>query len=72
MSAPSGKPDPIDLSAYEPRRARERVAAAPHPSEDKTDPLRSPYAPKRAHEPVARGGNLSKMAAIRFGPLTRR
>jgi hypothetical protein len=47
MSAPSGKPDPIDLSAYEPRRARERVAAAPHPSKDKTDPLRSPYAPKR-------------------------
>jgi len=48
MSTPSGKPgNPIDLSAYEPRRARERVAAAPHPSEDKTDPLRSPYAPKR-------------------------
>ena len=53
MSTPSGKPgNPIDLSAYEPRRARERVAAAPHPSEDKTDPLRSPYAPKRAHEPA--------------------
>ena len=53
MSTPSGKPgNPIDLSAYEPRRARERVAAAPHPSEDKTDRLRSPYAPKRAHEPV--------------------
>ena len=53
MSTPSGKPgNPLDLSAYEPRRARERVAAAPHPSEDKTDPLRSPYAPKRAHEPA--------------------
>jgi hypothetical protein len=53
MSTPSGKPgNPIDLSAYEPRRARERVAAAPHPSEDKTDPLRSPYAPKRVHEPA--------------------
>ena len=53
MSTPSGKPgNPIDLSAYEPRRARERVAEAPNPSEDKTDPLRSPYAPKRAHEPV--------------------
>ena len=53
MSTPSGKPgNPIDLSAYEPRRARERVAAAPHPSKDKTDPLRSPYAPKRAHEPA--------------------
>ena len=48
MSTPSGKPgNPIDLSAYEPRRARERVAATPHPSEDQTDPLRSPYAPKR-------------------------
>jgi hypothetical protein len=48
MSTPSGKPgNPIDLSAYEPRRARERVAATPHPSEGKTDPLRSPYAPKR-------------------------
>ena len=56
MSTPSGKPgNPIDLSAYEPRRARERVAAAPHPSEDKTDPLRSPYAPKRAHEPAGMG-----------------
>jgi hypothetical protein len=53
MSTPSGKPgNPIDLSAYEPRRARERVAAEPHPSQDKTDPLRSPYAPKRAHEPA--------------------
>ena len=53
MSTPSGKPgNPIDLSVYEPRRARERVAAAPHPSKDKTDPLRSPYAPKRAHEPA--------------------
>ena len=53
MSTPSGKPDnPLDLSAYEPRRARERVAEAPHPSEDKTDPLRSPYAPKRVHEPA--------------------
>jgi hypothetical protein len=56
MSTPSGKPgNPIDLSAYEPRRARERVAAAPHPSEDKTDRLRSPYAPKRAHEPAGTG-----------------
>ena len=53
MSTPSGKPgNPIDLSAYEPRRARERVAAEPHPSQGKTDPLRSPYAPKRAHEPA--------------------
>jgi hypothetical protein len=51
MSTPSGRPgNPI--SAYEPRRARERVAAEPHPSEDKTDPLGSPYAPKRAHEPA--------------------
>jgi hypothetical protein len=56
MSTPSGKPgNPIDLSDYEPRRARERVAAAPHPSEDKTDPLRSPYAPKRVHEPAGTG-----------------
>jgi hypothetical protein len=54
MSTPSGKPD-IDLSAYEPRRARERVAEAPNPSEDKTYPLRSPYAPKRAHEPAGTG-----------------
>ena len=55
MSTPSGKPgNPIDLSAYEPRRARERVATEPHPSEDKTDPLRSPYAPKRAHEPAGK------------------
>jgi len=54
MSTPSGKPgNPIDLSAYEPRRARERVAAAPHPSEDKTDRLRSPYAPKRV-QPAGR------------------
>jgi hypothetical protein len=53
MSTPSGKPgNPIDLSAYEPRRAHERVAEAPNPSEDKTYPLRSPYAPKRAHEPA--------------------
>jgi hypothetical protein len=53
MSTSSGKPgNSLDLSAYEPRRARERAAAAPHPSEDKTDPLRSPYAPKRAHEPA--------------------
>ena len=56
MSTPSGKPDnPLDLSAYEPRRARERVAEAPNPSEDKTYPLRSPYAPKRAHEPAGTG-----------------
>jgi len=54
MSTPSGKPD-IDLSAYELRRARERVAEAPNPSEDKTYPLRSPYAPKRAHEPAGTG-----------------
>ena len=49
MSTPSGKPgNPIDLSAYESRKARERTAAAErHP-----DPLRSPYAPKRAHEPA--------------------
>ena len=53
MSTPSGKPgNPIGLSAYEPRRARERVAVEPHPSADKTDPLRSSYAPKRAHEPA--------------------
>jgi hypothetical protein len=54
MSTPLGKPGPLDLSAYEPRRAREQVAAEPHPSEDKTDPLRSPYAPKRAHEPAGK------------------
>jgi hypothetical protein len=55
MSTPLGKPGyPLDLSAYEPRRARERVATEPRPSEDKTDPLRSPYAPKRAHEPAGK------------------
>jgi hypothetical protein len=53
MSTPSGKlGNHIDLSAYEPRRARERAAAEQHPSEDKTDPLRSPYAPKRGHDPA--------------------
>jgi hypothetical protein len=53
MSTPSGKlSNPIDLSAYEPRRARERAAAKPHPSEHKTDPLRSPYGPKRGHDPA--------------------
>lgn len=55
MSTPSGKPsNPVDLSACEPRRARQRAAAEPHPSEDKADPLRSPYAPKGAHEPAGK------------------
>jgi hypothetical protein len=50
MSTRSGKPNnPIDFSDYEPRLAR---AAERHPSGNETDPLRSPYAPKRAHKPA--------------------
>src|SRR5713101_4617741 len=51
MSTPSGKPpSPIDLSAYVSHKARERAATERYPSEDGNDQLRSPYAPKRAHE----------------------
>ena len=73
MSTPSGKPgNPIDLSAYEPRRARERVAAAPHPSEEKLIRfVRLTHQSERTSL-LARSGNLSKVAAIRFGTLTRR
>jgi hypothetical protein len=50
MSTRSGKPNnPIDFSDYEPRLAR---AAEQHPSGNETDPLRSAYAPKRAHKPA--------------------
>jgi hypothetical protein len=53
MSTPSGRPaNPIDLSNYEPRRAPERAIAKPHRPEDKTDTLRSPYAPKPANDPA--------------------
>ena len=52
MSTPSGKPrSPIDLSAYEPRKAVEQAAAEPHPSQGKTDPLRSSSL-QGAHEPA--------------------
>jgi hypothetical protein len=53
MSTPSGRPaNTIDLSNYEPRRAHERAIAKPHRSEEKTDTLRSPHAPKRANDPA--------------------
>ena len=49
MSTPPGKPvDPIDLGAY---KSRER--SEPHPSETENQPVRSPYAPKPAHERAA-------------------
>jgi hypothetical protein len=51
MSTPSGKPpSPIDLSAYVSLKARERAATERHSSEHGNDQLRSPYAPKGAHE----------------------
>jgi len=51
MSTPTGKSDnPIDLSAHDSLETREQSAAERHPSKDDADPLRSPYAPKRAHE----------------------
>jgi hypothetical protein len=51
MSTPSGKPpSPIDLSAYVSLKARERAATERYSSEQDNDQLRSPYAPKRAHE----------------------
>jgi hypothetical protein len=53
MSTPSRRPaNSIDLSDYEPRKAHERAIAEPHRSDDKTDTLRSPYAPKRANDPA--------------------
>src|SRR5882724_10026296 len=53
MSIPSGKPgNSIDLWDYESRKAR-KTAAERYPTEDKTNPLRSPYAPKRANEPAS-------------------
>jgi hypothetical protein len=53
MSIPSGKPgNSLDLWDYESRKARERTAAERYPTEDETNPLRSPYALKRAHEPA--------------------
>jgi hypothetical protein len=53
MSTPSGKlGNPIDLSAYEPRMARQLSATERRLTEDETDPLRSAYAPKRAHDPA--------------------
>jgi hypothetical protein len=53
MSTRSGKPsNPIDLSAYEPRMARQLSATERLHSEDETDPLRSAYPPKRAQEPA--------------------
>ena len=49
MSTPPGKPvDPIDLGAYKSRERNE-----PHPSETENQPVRSPYAPKPAHERAA-------------------
>jgi hypothetical protein len=54
MSIPSGKPgNSLDLWDYESRKARERTAAERYPTEDETNPLRSPYAPKRANEPAS-------------------
>jgi hypothetical protein len=53
MSIPSGKPgNSIDLWDYESRKAR-GTAAERYPTEDETNPLRSPYAPKRANEPAS-------------------
>jgi hypothetical protein len=53
MSIPSGKlGNSTNLWDYESRKARERTAAERYPTEDETNPLRSPYAPKRAHKPA--------------------
>jgi hypothetical protein len=66
MSIPSGKPgNSIDLWDYESRKAR-GTAAERYPTEDETNPLRSPYQSERASL-LARSGILSKRTAIRFG-----
>jgi hypothetical protein len=54
MSIPSGKPgNSINLWDYVSRKAPERTAAERYPTEDETNPLRSPYAPTRAQERAA-------------------
>jgi hypothetical protein len=61
VSTPSGKPShPIELSAYLMCKAREHADAEPDPVESGNDPLRSPYAPKRAHQRAGTAPNFVK------------
>jgi hypothetical protein len=61
MSTPSGAPPhPKELSDYLTRTAGERGGAEPDPVESGNDPLRSPYAPKRAHQGVGTPPNFAK------------